>query len=793
MSNITHWRKPIHLMVNLLVLVTVVLPSIVSAYALLDIRQDEKAKRLHRLDSLNILVYTLLLILTVCTIWLFKHRRVQFLHETGLAIIYGLIVGAIIRYVGQDSEVTHFSVIPESMANNCSNGTTAYPPSSSSTAFPMPPDALWIKLNIPVADHNNNNNNPHDGNDNTTVRPIVETVKRTYAYLFKGELSGSSDKTKSDSKQMSDKATFDPEIFFNIILPPIIFNAGYSLKRRFFFRNLGAIMTYAFIGTTISCFVVGSIMKLLVVIMSETFKEFSFNDCLYFGAIISATDPVTVLAIFNDLHVDVTVYALVFGESILNDAIAITLAGSIDSFDKHYDFGFFTAVCRAFGNFIYIFVLSFIQGSSIGCLTALVTKYTKLCDFPLLESTLFVLMSYSTFLMAEALELSGIVSVLFCGICQAHYTYNNLSDESRMRTKSLFSLCNFIAENFIFTYIGVSMFTFPRHYWSFSFIVIAFIAIAVGRALNVYPLSFVLNLGRNNKIPLHFQHVLFFSGLRGAMAFALAIRNTLTEPRRLMLTSTSLISIVTVIVCGGCTPALLQQLRVPTGVEEADHEMLQFSGVRRSASAQTPQDLRSPGLATDVPTRSAYEKAWLVRKWYNFDVRFMKPLLTHSRPSLMDTMPDCCLPLARILTTTQQMTADDYHRNPNNDSDDDLVLHGSGQQQGSQGFMRNNSTEYQSTDYLRSTNTMTTGAYITNSINLNNDVVRPTTLVDIHNNGVNNNKPLGNDTQHRDQDVYHNHQQQQQQQHQQQRVRQLVLPLDNNDIQPSHHLDSSFI
>ncbi len=148
----------------------------------------------------------------------------------------------------------------------------------------------------------------------------------------------------------------------------------------------------------------------------------------------------------------------------------------------------------------------------------------------------------------------------------------------------------------------------------------------------------------------------------GAMAFALAIRNTLTEPRRLMLTSTSLISIVTVIVCGGGTSPLLQYLRVPVGVEEAEHEMLQFSGVRRSGSATTPTDLRSPSLANEMPTRSAYEKAWLVRKWYNFDVRFMKPLLTHSKPSLMETLPDCCLPLARILTTTQQMSADEYHR-----------------------------------------------------------------------------------------------------------------------------------
>lgn len=81
--------------------------SSVFSYALIDISQDEKAKYIHRLDSLNLLSYVLLLILTVCTIWLFKHRRIQFVHETGLAIVYGLIVGAIIRYVGVETHYSH--------------------------------------------------------------------------------------------------------------------------------------------------------------------------------------------------------------------------------------------------------------------------------------------------------------------------------------------------------------------------------------------------------------------------------------------------------------------------------------------------------------------------------------------------------------------------------------------------------------------------------------------------------------------------------------------------------------
>lgn len=114
----------------------------------------------------------------------------------------------------------------------------------------------------------------------------------------------------------------------------------------------------------------------------------------------------------------------------------------------------------------------------MGCLTALITKFTRLKDFPLLESALFVLMSYSTFLIAEVAELTGVVAVLFCGICQAHYTYNNLSNDSRLRTKQLFELLNFLSENFIFSYIGVSMFTFPKHHFDPVFITSGFVRIS---------------------------------------------------------------------------------------------------------------------------------------------------------------------------------------------------------------------------------------------------------------------------------------------------------------------------
>ncbi|CAB0033730.1 unnamed protein product [Trichogramma brassicae] len=610
-----------------------------------DIELDVKAQDLHRLDSLNLLVYTFLLTATVLTVWTFKHRRLRFLHETGLAVIYGLIIGAILRQLPSNIKIEQLQVVPQQTFNKS-----------------IPPDMLLLNLAT-------------DELANNATQSI--TSNKTFAYAFRGEITKNSEIDK--------KATFDPEIFFNIILPPIIFHAGYSLKRKYFFRNLGAILMYALVGTTVSSFVIGTLMYVFVKLLPpEISTAFTFLDTLYFGALISPTDPLTIISIFNDLHVDVNLYALVFGESVLNDAVAIVLSGAIQNYGERYatpggsSFEV-TAFFKALGDFVSIFSLSLLIGASMGCITALLTKFTHVRDFPLLESALFVLMSYSTFLIAEAADLTGVVAVLFCGICQAHYTYNNLSSDSRQRTKQLFELLNFLAENFIFCYIGVSMFTFRKHNFNFILIFSGFFCALLGRAANVYPLSFLLNLGRKPKIPMNFQHMLFFAGLRGAMSFALAIRNTVSVARQSMLTATSLIVILTVILQGGAASQLLNWFNIPVGVDE-EHEALSHNGVRGvynsmdtagvSKIYNSIQDGSAASLPSTVPAPTkSNEKALLARIWGNFDSRYMKPLLTHSRPTLLETLPVCCMPIARILTTTQQMTQDDQGHKVDSDSE----------------------------------------------------------------------------------------------------------------------------
>uniref|UniRef100_A0A674CXN1 Sodium/hydrogen exchanger n=1 Tax=Salmo trutta TaxID=8032 RepID=A0A674CXN1_SALTR len=568
--------------------------------AMENIVTERKVEDNHRQDSADLLIFIMLLTLTILTIWLFKHRRFRFLHETGLAMIYGVLVGVVLRY-----------------------------------GIHVPRDISNVTLSCHV------NASP------PTL--LVNVSGKFYEYSLKGEISPSEINDVQDNEMLR-KVTFDPEVFFNILLPPIIFHAGYSLKRRHFFRNMGSILAYAFLGTVISCFIIGLLMYGCVTLMKQVGQidgDFFFTDCLLFGAIVSATDPVTVLAIFNELQVDVDLYVLLFGESVLNDAVAVVLSSSIVAYqpegDNSHTFEVM-AMLKSFGVFLGVFSGSFALGVATGVMT-----FTKLRDFQLLETALFFLMSWSTFLMAEACGFTGVVAVLFCGITQAHYTFNNLSPESQDRTKQLFELLNFLAENFIFSYMGLALFTFKNHIFNPTFIVGAFLAVFLGRAANIYPLSFLLNLGRRNKISSNFQHMMMFAGLRGAMTFALSIRDTATYARQMMFTTTLLIVFFTVWVCGGGTTQMLscQHIRLPVYLQ---YDLDRFlKPCRRSTK---------------------HESAWLFRIWYNFDHNYLKPILTHSGPPLTVTMPACCGPLARCLTSPQAYENECQLK----DDDSDLIL-----------------------------------------------------------------------------------------------------------------------
>jgi solute carrier family 9 (sodium/hydrogen exchanger), member 6/7 len=208
---------------------------------------------------------------------------------------------------------------------------------------------------------------------------------------------------------IQDLVTFDYQVFFNLLLPPIILASGYELHQANFFRNIGTILTFAFAGTFISAVILGLVLWLYTRIPLEAIK-LSFVEAIQIGATLSATDPVTILAIFQTYKVDPKLYTIIFGESILNDAVAIVLFETAQRY-KNGEAGAATlgplSLLEGIGIFLIVFFASLMIGVIIGIATALGLKYTYVRRFPKIESCLIVLIAYASYFLSNGLHLSG--------------------------------------------------------------------------------------------------------------------------------------------------------------------------------------------------------------------------------------------------------------------------------------------------------------------------------------------------------------------------------------------------
>ena len=215
--------------------------------------------------------------------------------------------------------------------------------------------------------------------------------------------------------------TFKYKYFFNVLLPPIIFSSGYELHQGRFFRHIGTILTFAFAGTFISAVVLAVILYLWTMLRLESIK-LTFVDAISVGASLSATDPVTILAIFNTYKVDPKLYTTIFGESILNDAIAIVLfdtAQKYSSFSTEVEEGEVKPgltplkLFESFGLFLLVFFGSLVIGLVIGIATSLLLKFTYVRRFAKIESCLVLLIAYASYFFANAVQMSGTLPITF--------------------------------------------------------------------------------------------------------------------------------------------------------------------------------------------------------------------------------------------------------------------------------------------------------------------------------------------------------------------------------------------
>jgi len=410
-------------------------------------------------------------------------------------------------------------------------------------------------------------------------------------------------------EQMADEVVhsilaFSPTAFFVVLLPPVIFNGGYHIRRDLFFRYITPICLYACLGTSLCTMAVAGILYSIKGIF--TF-DISFLELLAFGAIVSATDPVSTLSVFSAKKVDPHLFYLVFGESVINDAVGLVLFEALAHLIETTN-GNELAVSEEIFQFAFDFVTGFIGslflGALFGLLVAFFLKKVDMRSTPLLELCLYATIMYFPFVIAELFHLSGIVSVLFTAIAAKRYAEPNLSAMTAQNADTIFRLTAHLTETIIFLELGMSVFGLVGvGAFHPGFIGWSLIACLIGRAVNIYPITFIFNLcvsrgdkqaavddcvveemsaeeGQQDlvvkpiddtKIPWSKANMLWFSGLRGAVSYALVRTFPDTGNKEIFIVTTIMIVLLTTFVFGGSTEWALGRLGVPVGVDEAEY------------------------------------------------------------------------------------------------------------------------------------------------------------------------------------------------------------------------------
>ncbi|RPD63374.1 sodium/hydrogen exchanger [Lentinus tigrinus ALCF2SS1-6] len=418
------------------------------------------------------------------------------------------------------------------------------------------------------------------------IRAVHETLVAIVAGMFVGLVV-----RLAPGTMIREMLTFKHTLFFNLLLPPIILNSGYELKQENFFRNFGSILVFAFLGTFISAVGVGVIVFIWSTLGLESLG-FTLIECLTFGSTLSATDPVTILAIFNQYKVDPKLYTVIFGESLLNDAVSIVMYETLSQFHGS-DFSV-SHIFHGVGIFLLSFGVSMALGVVFGLAMSLILKHSSLSLYPSIETCLVALCAYMCYFFSNGLSMSGIVSLLFCGITLKHYAYHTMSRRTQRATKYIFSTLAQLSENFIFIYLGLSLFTSPpssakvTSYFKPLFIIVTTVAVVFTRYAAVFPLSEMINFfhrhargQRQEELPHSYQMMLFWAGLRGAVGVALAA-GFKGDNAQSMRTTVLVVVVLTVVVFGGTTARMLEVLGIRTGVEDDE-----------ASSSEEEEDLRN--------------------------------------------------------------------------------------------------------------------------------------------------------------------------------------------------------
>jgi CPA1 family monovalent cation:H+ antiporter len=297
------------------------------------------------------------------------------------------------------------------------------------------------------------------------------------------------------------------DLIFTVFLPPLVFEAALFINWREFKQDLPVVALLASVGVALAAVVTAAGMHYVL--------NWDWGSAVVFGVLIAATDPVSVIATFNEARVHGRLRLLIEAESLLNDGTAavafVAVLGVLAG--AHQDFVSITGTL----------LLTIIGGALIGAIVAagFMLLAGRTSDY-LVKITFTTLTAYGSFFVAEHFHLSGVLAALTAGLVVGNFRSSTvITDADRNALEPFWEYLAFIANSLIFLLIGAQ--EAQQHFkdlWLPA--LVAILLVALGRALAIYPLCAVFSRSRL-KVEARHQHVLFWGGLRGALALALAL------------------------------------------------------------------------------------------------------------------------------------------------------------------------------------------------------------------------------------------------------------------------------
>ncbi|XP_065315280.1 Na(+)/H(+) exchanger protein 2-like [Gordionus sp. m RMFG-2023] len=367
--------------------------------------------------------------------------------------------------------------------------------------------------------------------------------------------------------------TISTSLFFLFLLPPIVLDAGYFMPLRPFFENIGTILLLAVVGTLWNTLAMG--FSLWGIIRTGIIGvDVPLMHCLLFSSLISAVDPVAILSVFEEANVNEVLHIIVFGESLLNDGVAIVLYNMFGSFSE---IGLENIITRDIVFGVISFGVVAFGGTLIGILFGLFTGWlTKYTDKIRIIEPLFVfLLAYLSYIVADMFTLSGILAIVFCGLIMRQFVEANIALKSNITVKYTMKTLSSICESIIFLFLGLST-VVDIHIWNTAFTLFTLFFCLFYRAIGILVLIPFINRYRLAKLSKVDIFIMIYGGLRGAISFSLALllnEDVLGQQnKRMFVTTTMTVVIFTSFFQGLTIRPLVEFLRVKKA-QEKDRNM----------------------------------------------------------------------------------------------------------------------------------------------------------------------------------------------------------------------------